>query len=174
MTSQRIGMCGNDMHENLDVPNGFRCKRMRRPLIVHIFWICALCMYVVLLLHCRAVGRRLATDPHLRTWSGLPASMEPVPKAAPLELTSRWWRPADRYPATVEFGAVILNNQATVWREVSAVGRAYDRHGRLVAMAVRRCSPSTLKPGETAECTGTFTADREVLRFFMDVAGTRD
>lgn len=149
-------------------------NHMGRALMGCILWVCVLSLYVAFLIHCRAVGRRLAADPHLRSWAGLPALMEPVPNMAPLEVTSRWWRPADRYPATVEFGAVILNNQTTVWREVSAVGRAYDRHGRLVAMVVQRCSPSALEPSETAECTGTFTADREVLCFFMDVAGTTD
>ncbi len=128
--------------------------------------------YVWLLVHLRAVGQQLANDPDLRTYAGLPRSDKPVVNSVPVIVDNRWWRPVPKgSKQPIEFGARIINDQGTTYYNVRAVGRAYDREGRLVAKPVARCTPSTLKQGESAECSGEFVADSEVLWFLIDIVG---
>ncbi len=128
--------------------------------------------YVWLLVELRAIGRQFANDPDLRTYAGLPRSDKPIANAAPLIIDNRWWRPIPKgSKQPIEFGGTIINDQDAIYCNVRAVGRAYDRQGRLLAKPFARCAPSTLKPDQRGECTGRFVADSEVLWFVMDVVG---
>jgi len=128
--------------------------------------------YVWLLVELRAVGRQLANDPDLRTYAGLPRYDKPEVNGVPVMIDSRSWRPVPKgSKQPIEFAARIVNDQDTTYHSVGAVGRAYDREGRLVAKPVAKCTPSTLKPGERGECLGEFVVDSEVLWLFMEVVG---
>ncbi len=128
--------------------------------------------YGWLLVELRTIGRQFANDPDLRTYAGLPRSDKPIANAVPLIIDNRWWRPVPKgSKQSIEFGGTIINNQYETYHNVRAVGRAYDREGRLVAKPVARCQPSTLKPGQRGDCTGAFAPTSEVLWFFMDIVG---
>jgi len=143
--------------------------RGRRMLVLVV--VLLLAGYVGMLIHLRHVGSAIAADPKLRSYAALPPkSADRLDWPEGIHCPNRWWRPIS-HGRPAEFGGIIENKGTTGWQKVRAVGRGYDREGRLVVRVIALCKPPTVRPGQTATYRQSFLPEREILWLRTNIVG---